>query len=402
MFLPQLLTIMSIYEALASVFTRDPIETTQNDQKIPIDYDSKPWKNNPQYFKKVYISPLATIKMAVHANAGGSIEVMGMMTGSIVRNGIIVNDVYPLPVEGTETRVNAQAEGYEYMVQYLECLKQVGRKEHIVGWYHSHPGYGCWLSGIDVATQSLNQNFQDPYLAVVVDPFKTVKQGKVEIGAFRTFPENYKHEGEGKELGVHSDRYYPLEVEISRSQVDTKIIDNIINESWQSFLSQTNSQIAIELEKLHKRIDVIVDQFRKLEVQHPRAFEISRRFDTQFEEMINEKLQESRSRQKEDSDESSSDMEEDSEADSSSRRSYNSDETPDQIDEPRHRKRANVEERSQQKRLLSRLQRKAGIDAYKSTGNGMGALVHMASAVGMSQVQQLATIELQEKIFLSI
>ena len=190
-FLPQLLTIMSIYEALASVFTRDPIETTQNDQKIPIDYDAKPWKNNPQYFKKVYISPLATIKMAVHANAGGSIEVMGMMTGSIVRNGIIVNDVYPLPVEGTETRVNAQAEGYEYMVQYLECLKQVGRKEHIVGWYHSHPGYGCWLSGIDVATQSLNQNFQDPYLAVVVDPFKTVKQGKVEIGAFRTFPENW-------------------------------------------------------------------------------------------------------------------------------------------------------------------------------------------------------------------
>jgi hypothetical protein len=22
-----------------------------------------------------------------------------------------------------------------------------------VGWYHSHPGYGCWLSGIDVGTQ---------------------------------------------------------------------------------------------------------------------------------------------------------------------------------------------------------------------------------------------------------
>lgn len=22
-----------------------------------------------------------------------------------------------------------------------------------MGWYHSHPGYGCWLSGIDVGTQ---------------------------------------------------------------------------------------------------------------------------------------------------------------------------------------------------------------------------------------------------------
>lgn len=32
----------------------------------------------------------------------------------------------------------------------------------------SHPGYGCWLSGIDVNTQLTNQKFNDPYLAVVV------------------------------------------------------------------------------------------------------------------------------------------------------------------------------------------------------------------------------------------
>lgn len=33
---------------------------------------------------------------------------------------------------------------------------------------HSHPGYGCWLSGIDVSTQLQNQQFQDPWVAVVV------------------------------------------------------------------------------------------------------------------------------------------------------------------------------------------------------------------------------------------
>ncbi|KAL3068644.1 hypothetical protein niasHS_016748 [Heterodera schachtii] len=31
-----------------------------------------------------------------------------------------------------------------------------------VSWYHSHPGYGCWLSGIDVNMQSINQQFQGP------------------------------------------------------------------------------------------------------------------------------------------------------------------------------------------------------------------------------------------------
>jgi COP9 signalosome complex subunit 5 len=65
----------------------------------------------------------------------------------------------------------------------------VGRKENVVGWYHSHPGYGCWLSGIDVGTQTLNQTYSEPFCAVVVDPHKTISFGKVEIGAFRTYPE---------------------------------------------------------------------------------------------------------------------------------------------------------------------------------------------------------------------
>lgn len=47
-------------------------------------------------------------------------------------------------------------------------VQQVGRLENAIGWYHSHPGYGCWLSGIDVNTQMTNQQYQDPFVAVVV------------------------------------------------------------------------------------------------------------------------------------------------------------------------------------------------------------------------------------------
>lgn len=25
----------------------------------------------------------------------------------------------------------------------------------VVGWYHSHPGFGCWLSSVDVNTQQV-------------------------------------------------------------------------------------------------------------------------------------------------------------------------------------------------------------------------------------------------------
>ena len=53
---------------------------------------------------------------------------------------MVVMDSSALPVEGTETRVNAQAQGYEYMTAYIEAAKQVGRLENAIGWYHSHPG----------------------------------------------------------------------------------------------------------------------------------------------------------------------------------------------------------------------------------------------------------------------
>jgi COP9 signalosome complex subunit 5 len=46
--------------------------------------------------------------------------------------------------------------------------------ENAIGWYHSHPGYGCWLSGIDVSTQMLNQQYQEPWVAVVVSNIQTL------------------------------------------------------------------------------------------------------------------------------------------------------------------------------------------------------------------------------------
>ena len=35
-------------------------------------------------------------------------------------------------------------------------------------WYHSHPGYRCWLSRTDCGTQKLYQDHQDPSCAIVV------------------------------------------------------------------------------------------------------------------------------------------------------------------------------------------------------------------------------------------
>lgn len=50
---------------------------------------------------------------------------MGLLLGKVDGNNMIVTDSFALPVEGTETRVNAQAQAYEYMAAYIEAAKQV-------------------------------------------------------------------------------------------------------------------------------------------------------------------------------------------------------------------------------------------------------------------------------------
>ncbi|CAI0376451.1 unnamed protein product [Linum tenue] len=211
----------------------------------------KPWANDPHYFRRVKISALALLKMVVHARSGGTIEVMGLMQGKTDGDAIIVMDAFALPVEGTETRVNAQADAYEYMVDYSQTNKQAGRLENVVGWYHSHPGYGCWLSGIDVSTQMLNQQFQEPFLAVVIDPTRTVSAGKVEIGAFRTYPEGYKPPDDPvseyqtiplnkiEDFGVHCKQYYSLDITYFKSSLDSHLLDLLWNKYWVNTLSSS-------------------------------------------------------------------------------------------------------------------------------------------------------------------
>lgn len=241
---------------------------------------SKPWSQDPHWFKDVHISAVALIKMAMHARSGGSIEVMGSMQGKIADRAFIVIDVFPLPVQGTETRVNAGQEGNEFLVQYSTKCPDVARREHIVGWYHSHPGYGCWLSGIDVQTQSTHQMYEDPFLAIVVDPVRTISAGKVDLGAFRTYPAQYKPRDEGpseyqtipinkiEDFGVHCKSYYQLDVSYFKSSLDASLLDLLWNKYWARALStsalvQSKDYVVQQLNDIGRKIDQADMQLEK-------------------------------------------------------------------------------------------------------------------------------------------
>eukprot|EP00640_Fibrocapsa_japonica_P003365 CAMPEP_0113944652 /NCGR_PEP_ID=MMETSP1339-20121228/35173_1 /TAXON_ID=94617 /ORGANISM="Fibrocapsa japonica" /LENGTH=321 /DNA_ID=CAMNT_0000949929 /DNA_START=85 /DNA_END=1050 /DNA_ORIENTATION=+ /assembly_acc=CAM_ASM_000762 len=133
--------------------------------------------------EKVHISSLALLKMLKHGRAGVPMEVMGLMLGQFVDD-YTVNciDVFAMPQSGTT--VSVEAVDPVFQTKMLDMLKQTGRPEMVVGWYHSHPGFGCWLSGVDINTQQSFEALNQRAVAVVVDPIQSVK-GKVVIDAFR-------------------------------------------------------------------------------------------------------------------------------------------------------------------------------------------------------------------------
>jgi COP9 signalosome complex subunit 5 len=209
--------------------------------------------------------------MVIHARSGVPHEIMGLMQGKAIGNTIIIMDSFALPVQGTETRVNAQNEANEYMVEYIQESEKAGRLENVIGWYHSHPGYGCWLSGIDVNTQLTNQKYQDPFVAVVIDPNRTISAGKVDIGAFRTYPEGYTPPNVSpseyqsiplnkiEDFGVHANQYYQLDVEIFKSSLDNDLLAMLWNKYWVNTLSQSplvsnRAYAVLQLSDLHQKL----------------------------------------------------------------------------------------------------------------------------------------------------
>ncbi|KAK4098762.1 Mov34-domain-containing protein [Parathielavia hyrcaniae] len=131
----------------------------------------------------VHISSLALLKMLRHGRAGVPMEVMGLMLGEFVDDFTVrVVDVFAMPQSGTG--VSVEAVDPVFQMKMMDMLRQTGRPESVVGWYHSHPGFGCWLSSVDINTQQSFEQLTPRAVAVVVDPIQSVK-GKVVIDAFR-------------------------------------------------------------------------------------------------------------------------------------------------------------------------------------------------------------------------
>jgi 26S proteasome regulatory subunit N11 len=89
----------------------------------------------------------------------------------------LIDDFIPVGGTSSEYHVIMDTESIASAIQKLEKKYNDGRHS-IVGWYHSHPGYGVFLSDIDVKSQITFFN-QPHHVALVLDPIRN------EFGFFK-------------------------------------------------------------------------------------------------------------------------------------------------------------------------------------------------------------------------
>ncbi|KAI7991317.1 COP9 signalosome complex subunit 5 [Camellia lanceoleosa] len=88
----------------------------------------------------------------------------------------------------------------------------------------------------------LNQQFQEPFLAVVIDPTRTVSAGKVKIGAFQTYPEGYKPADEpvSEYQTIPLSKIEDFGVHCKQSSLDCHLLDLLWNKYWVNTLSSSS------------------------------------------------------------------------------------------------------------------------------------------------------------------
>ncbi|MFX0122086.1 MAG: Mov34/MPN/PAD-1 family protein [Candidatus Hodarchaeota archaeon] len=95
-------------------------------------------------------------------------ECIGLVLGRITKHEIFVTDIVPI---GTGTAVFVDINDYEKVFSLISPSR-IDHGEVIVGWAHTHPGLGLFLSSTDIHTQQMYQQMHPKAFALVLDPTK--------------------------------------------------------------------------------------------------------------------------------------------------------------------------------------------------------------------------------------
>lgn len=129
-----------------------------------------PYATGTMYLRYA-ITNQAQQTMLKHAEANYEIEIGGILLGEVYQEHekFFVNVTNALPAQNT---LSTKAQVTFTSQAWLEIIAQRSSypDKMTVGWYHSHPGLGVFLSGRDQFTHRSFFGDEPWYIAIVIDP----------------------------------------------------------------------------------------------------------------------------------------------------------------------------------------------------------------------------------------
>ena len=144
------------------------------------------------------------------------IECMGFLVGDVKDELVEINDAIPM-VHGNLVEVEFKDEHYAKADEINQTLTD---KNWIVGWYHTHPGHGLFLSPVDKVNHSGYQSLNPSAVALVFDPSKFNERNNFNeyIKFFRLNDANLREKSDFTELAA-------IEIYLPQSEVFTSIYE---------------------------------------------------------------------------------------------------------------------------------------------------------------------------------
>ncbi len=209
--------------------------------------------------KNIYISQQVYKEIHKFTQNKTTNESGGMLVGTVIEefgktNIVISGFVEAKYAEGTPTTLKFTHETWDYVHKEIE-KKHSGKK--IVGWIHTHPDFGIFLSEYD---KFIQQNFfsEDYQIAYVVDPIQNIEGFYFWInGNIEKCKGFYIYDKTGVKITIESEKEEPT-VEAEKSIFNIKNILIAILSVAVVFLVFSQISINSKLEELQKQQEAIV------------------------------------------------------------------------------------------------------------------------------------------------
>lgn len=174
----------------------DPENQSKDNQELPVTLEAQ----------VTSITLLGSLldEMTQHAQQAMPREAIGLLGGKEFRTHELLVTKILFVTEGDEVSVTFSEDDFSAFEQVLE------KDLYCVGWWHSHPGHGLFLSQTDISTQVYSfQLHQTQSVALVIEPTKIESNGRAAFQCYQVVGHEEKTPFHAQEIASYITEVIP-------------------------------------------------------------------------------------------------------------------------------------------------------------------------------------------------